>query len=212
MPNGAQRDWWAFSASGLGHCTMYQFRYHQVVSADELLNTTNEYIHHHQDARLIKAVTCKIMCGMMGGHKDVVKIVQPTSIDPRWAEQATEDTRATIFFKLDAYTLSCCMKWDMSVEKATKIWRQPFWYGLSWQWHHKSLLQDHYWHGSHHSLNVLDHARRGYKINMHVTTCITNCAKGCYEDKENEVHQAYGTLLIDTHSTSKIREGQGSAN
>jgi hypothetical protein len=41
---------------------------------------------------------------------------------------------------------------------------------------------------------------------MHVTTCITNCAKDCYEDKDNEVHGACGPLLIHTHSTTKTKE------
>jgi hypothetical protein len=43
-------------------------------------------------------------------------------------------------------------------------------------------------------------------MTMHVTTCITNCAKGRYEDKDNEVHGACGPLLIHTHSTTKTKE------
>jgi hypothetical protein len=73
------------------------------VSADKLLNMTNEYIHHHQDARLIQAATCKTTPGLMGRGKELVKIVQASSLDPKRAEQAREDTRDGMFFKLDAY-------------------------------------------------------------------------------------------------------------
>jgi hypothetical protein len=61
------------------------------VSADELLNMTNDYIHHHQDARQIQAVTHQITPGgMMGCHKELVKVVQASfSLDPKRAEQAT---------------------------------------------------------------------------------------------------------------------------
>ena len=76
------------------------------VSADELLNMSNEYIHHHQDARLIQAATRKTTRGLMGRHKELVKIVQASSMDPKGAEQATEDTRDGMFFKLDAYIKS----------------------------------------------------------------------------------------------------------
>ena len=76
------------------------------VLADELLNMTNEYIHHHQDARLIQAATRKTTRGLMGRHKELVKIVQASSMDPKRAEQATEDTRDGMFFKLDAYIKS----------------------------------------------------------------------------------------------------------
>jgi hypothetical protein len=74
------------------------------VSADETPNMANAcMIHHHQDARLIQADICKTTCGMMGHHKELVKIVQASSMDPKRAKQDTEDTRDTIFFKLDAY-------------------------------------------------------------------------------------------------------------
>jgi hypothetical protein len=39
------------------------------VTKDELLNMTNEYIHHHHDARLIQDATHKITRGLMGRHK-----------------------------------------------------------------------------------------------------------------------------------------------
>jgi hypothetical protein len=73
------------------------------VTKDESLNITNEYSHHHQDARLIQDSTCKITRGLMGRNKELVKNVQASSMDPKRAEQATEDTRDAMFFKLDAY-------------------------------------------------------------------------------------------------------------
>jgi hypothetical protein len=76
------------------------------VLADKLLNITNEYIHHHLDGRLVQAATRKITQGMMRRHKELVKIVQASSMDPKRAEQATEDTRDAMFFKLDAYIKS----------------------------------------------------------------------------------------------------------
>jgi hypothetical protein len=42
----------------------------------------------------------------MGCHKELVKIVQAHSMDPKRAKQATEDTRDGMFFKLDAYIKS----------------------------------------------------------------------------------------------------------
>jgi hypothetical protein len=42
----------------------------------------------------------------MGRHKELVKIVHATSMDPKRAKQATEDTRDDMFFKLDAYIKS----------------------------------------------------------------------------------------------------------
>jgi hypothetical protein len=74
------------------------------ITKDELLNITNEYIHRHQDARLIQDATRKITRGLMGQHKESVKNVQASSMGPKRAEQATEDTRDDMFFKLDAYT------------------------------------------------------------------------------------------------------------
>jgi hypothetical protein len=67
------------------------------VTKDKLLDITNEYIHHHQDARLIQDATCKITRGVMGRHKELVKIVLATSMDPQQAQQATEDTSDAMF-------------------------------------------------------------------------------------------------------------------
>ncbi len=39
---------------------------------------------------------------MMGRHKELIKIVHASSMDIKRAKQATEDTRDTMFFKLDA--------------------------------------------------------------------------------------------------------------
>ena len=38
------------------------------VTKDELLNITKEYIHHHEDVRLIQDATCKMTRGLMGRH------------------------------------------------------------------------------------------------------------------------------------------------
>jgi hypothetical protein len=76
------------------------------VTKDGLLNITNEYIHHHEHARLNQNATRKITRGLMGRHKELVKIVQASSMDPKRAKQATEDTRDAMFFKLDSYIKS----------------------------------------------------------------------------------------------------------
>jgi hypothetical protein len=50
------------------------------VSADKLLNMTNKYIHHHQNARMIQAATRKITCRtMLGRYKELGNIVQASS-------------------------------------------------------------------------------------------------------------------------------------
>jgi hypothetical protein len=60
-------------------------------------------IHHYQDDRLlIQALTCNITHGIRGHHKELIKIVLASSMDPRRAKHETEDKSDAMFFKFDA--------------------------------------------------------------------------------------------------------------
>jgi hypothetical protein len=178
------------------------------VSADELLNITNEYIHHHLDARLVQAATRKITQGMMRRHKELVKIVQASSMDPKRAEQATEDTRDAMFFKVDAYIKSLYEMGHVGWKSYQEIPKDNIFtmdeVGNDTTKHRSKIVAD--------KMNImarmLQRTPEGDgKMNMHVTACITTCANGRYEDKKNEIHGACGgPLLIHTHSTSKTKE------
>ncbi len=177
------------------------------VTKDELLNITNEYIHHHEDARLIQDATRKITRGLMGRHKELVKIVQASSMDPKRAEQATEDTRDAMFFKLDSYIKSLYEMGHVSWKSYKEIPKENLFnmdeVGNDTTKHRSKIIAD----------KVAIMARMFQmtpegdgKMNMHVTACITTCLNGRYEDKANKIHGACGPLLIHTHSTSKTKE------
>jgi hypothetical protein len=177
------------------------------VTKDELLNITNEYIHHHEDARLIQDATRKITRGLMGRHKELVKIVQASSMDPKRAEQAIEDTRDAMFFKLDSYIKSLYEMGHVSWKSYKEIPKENLFnmdvVGNDTTKHRSKIIAD----------KVAIMARMFQmtpegdgKMNMHMTACITTCVNGRYEDKENKIHGACGPLLIHTHSTSKTKE------
>jgi hypothetical protein len=177
------------------------------VLADELLNITNEYIHHHLDARLVQAATPKITRGMMRRHKELVKIVQASSMDPKRAEQATEDTRDAMFFKLDAYIKSLYEMGHVGWKSYQEIPKDNIFnideVGNDTTKHRSKIVAD--------KMNIMAQMFQRTpegdgKMSMHVTACITTCANGRYEDKKNEIHGACGPLLIHIHSTSKTKE------
>jgi hypothetical protein len=149
------------------------------VIKDELLNITNAYIHHHQDARLIQDATRKITRGLMGRHKELIKIVQASSMDPKRAEQATEDTRDAMFFKLDAYIKSLHEMGHVSWKSYKEIPKDNLFnmdeVGNDTTKHRSKIVAD----------KVATMARMFQmtpegdgKTSMHVTSCITTGANG----------------------------------
>ncbi len=155
------------------------------VSADELLNMSNEYIHHHQDARLIQAATRKTTRGLMGRHKELIKIVQANSMDPKRAEQATEDTRDGMFFKLDAYSKSLHEMGHVSWKSYKEIPKDNIFnmdeVGNDTTKHRSKIVAD--------KMNILARMFQRTpegdgKMNMHITyplPCLTTRANGTFD-------------------------------
>jgi hypothetical protein len=75
----------------------------QGVTTAELLIFINEYLNDSLDERERHDATQKTARLMLRRHKDLAKIVSAGSLDPKRANQATEETRDSVFVKLDAF-------------------------------------------------------------------------------------------------------------
>jgi hypothetical protein len=147
----------------------------------------------------------------MGRHKELIKIVQASLMDPKRAEQATEDTRDAMFFELDAYIKSLHEMGRVSWKSYKEIPKDNLFnmdeIGDDTTKHRSKIVADK---GATMARMFQMTPEGDCKMNMHVTACITTCANGRYKDKKNSIHGACGPLLIliliHTHSTSKTKE------
>ena len=73
------------------------------VSRDELLVMVNEYISLDMDGRDRVDASEKVIRNLFLRYPDQLKVVSASSLDPKRAAQATEDTRDAVFCKLNGY-------------------------------------------------------------------------------------------------------------
>jgi hypothetical protein len=184
------------AACGRGICT------------EELLELINIYIHQQKDARLIHPATMKTVRGFLNRHKGLVKIIQTSSIDPKRAEQACEDTRDGMFFKAECYFkmphAMGLVHWETMADVLPDDMLNMDEVATDTTKHRRKLEADA-------SANMMQlfqiTPECDGKMNMHLTACITSCANGRYQDKQNNIEGAVDPLLAHTDK-SQTKEKQ----
>jgi len=70
---------------------------------DDMLHFADQLVNKDVDPREHIPISVHVVEGILNRHSHLVKIVAASSLDPKRARQATEETRDAMFMKLNAY-------------------------------------------------------------------------------------------------------------